>query len=73
MVVKCEYTFNDLYDNSWAGAKDTLNVIIENNKEQELMDYLDEIFDEVDATQLNDYLWFDSYYILYDLGIDMED
>ena len=73
MLVKCEYTFNDLYDNSWSGAVDTLNTIIENEKQDELMSHLEDIFDEVDSTALNDYLWFDSDYIFECLGIDNED
>ena len=73
MVVKCEYTFHDLYDNSWAGAINTLNTIVENDKEDELMDFLEEIFDEVTDVQLNDFLWFDSDYIFEYLGIENED
>ena len=73
MIVKCEYTFYDLYDNSWSGAINTLNTIVENDKEDELMDFLEEIFDEVTDVQLNDFLWFDSDYIFEHLGIENED
>ena len=73
MVVKCEYTFHDLYDSSWSGAINTLNTIVENDKEDELMDFLEEIFDEVTDVQLNDFLWFDSDYIFEHLGIENED
>ena len=73
MIVKCEYTFHDLYDNSWSGAINTLNTIIENDKEDELMDFLEQIFDEVTDVQLNDFLWFDSDYIFEHLGIENED
>ena len=73
MIVKCEYTFHDLYDNSWSGAIDTLNTIIENKKQDELMEHLEEVFDEVNDVELNDYLWFDSDYIFECLGIENED
>ena len=73
MIVKCKYTFHDLYDNSWSGAIDTLNTIIENEKQDELMEHLEDVFDEVNDVELNDYLWFDSDYIFECLGIDNED
>ena len=58
---------------SHIGAINTLNTIIENDKEDELMDFLEEIFDEVTDVQLNDFLWFDSDYIFEHLGIENED
>lgn len=75
MLVKREYGFNDLYENSWAGAIDTLNVIIENNLEEELMQHLEEVFyeDIPTVTELNDYLWFESKYIYESLGITEEE
>ena len=74
MKVAVEYDFYDLYNNSWGGAISTLDIILDHHKENELMQHLEEVFgDIVDATQLNDYLWFDSYYLLYDLDIDVED
>jgi hypothetical protein len=74
MKISREYNFNDLYKNSWAGAIDTLNIIIYNNKEDELMELLEKMFFEQipTETEVNDYLWF-SDYIFECLGIDVED
>ena len=75
MLIAREYNFNDLYENSWAGAIDTLDIIIKNDMESELMEHLEEIFAEQipTATEVNDYLWFESDYIFEYLGIDIED
>ena len=74
MLVKREYTFNDLFENSWSGAVDTLKVIIDNDKESELMYLLEVIFEgEADETELNDFLWFESDYIFECLEINIED
>ena len=74
MLVKREYTFNDLFENSWSGAVDTLKIIIDNDKESELMDLLEVIFEgEADETELNDFLWFESDYIFECLEINIED
>ena len=70
-----EYDFNDLYRNSWSGAINTLDTIIKNDMENELMEHLEEIFDNQipTETEVNDYLWFESDYIYECLGIDVED
>ena len=70
-----EYDFNDLYENSWSGAIDTLDTIIKNDMENELMEHLEEIFDNQipTETEVNDYLWFESDYIYECLGIDVEE
>ncbi len=74
MLVKREYDFDDLFNNSWSGAIDTLKVIIDNDKESELMDFLEVIFEgEADATELNDFLWFESDYIFESLDINIEE
>ena len=71
MYVKREMGFNDLKNNSWSGAVNTLNKIEEEGKEDELMDYLESILEEVpDETELNDYLWFDADQIFEDLGMN---
>ena len=71
MKVSREYSFYDLYNNSWSGAINTLKVVIDNNKEDEWMNHLEEIFEGVvDATELNDYLWFNDYDIFNELGIE---
>ena len=74
MLVKKEYDFYDLFENSWTGAIDTLKVIIDNDKESELMDFLEEIFEgEAEETQLNDFLWHESDYIYECLNINIEE
>ena len=75
MKIVREYNFNDLYENSWSGAIDTLDTIIKNDMENELMEHLEEIFDIniPTATEVNDYLWFESNYIYECLGINVED
>ena len=75
MKIVREYNFNDLYENSWSGAIDTLDTIIKNDMENELMEHLEEIFDNQipTETEVNDYLWFESDYIYECIGIDLED
>ena len=75
MKIVREYDFNDLYENSWSGAIDTLDTIIKNDMENELMEHLEEIFDNQipTETEVNDYLWFESDYIYECLGINVED
>ena len=75
MKIIREYDFNDLYENSWNGAINTLDTIIKNDMENELMEHLEEIFDNLipTETEVNDYLWFESDYIYECLGIDVED
>ena len=77
LVVKTinEYDKNDFYnlfENSWSGAKDTLEDIIKAEKEEEFMQYLDEEFgaDEVGDTELNDFIWFERNTIYDYLGLD---
>ena len=75
MKIVREYNFNDLYENSWSAAINTLDTIIKNDMENELMEQLEEIFDNQipTETEVNDYLWFESDYIYECLGIDLED
>ena len=75
MYIKKEYDFNDLKNNSWSGAINTINTIEEHNKENALMELLEELFFETipDETQINDFLWFDSDYIFETLGIKTEE
>ena len=72
MYVKKEYDFNDLKRNSWSGAIATLEIIEKNNKEEELMQLLEDVFcDNIpDETQLNDFLCFDDEYIFESLEIE---
>ena len=77
LVVKTinEYDKNDfsrLYDNSWSGARQTLDDIRNADLEEEFMQYLDEMFgaDEVGNTELNDFIWFERDTIYDYLGLD---
>ena len=78
LVVKTinEYGENDFYnlfENSWSGARDTLEDIIKAEKEEEFMQYLDEVFgadDEVEDTTINDFIWFKRDTIYDYLGLD---
>lgn len=78
IVVKTinEYDTNDFYnlfENSWSGARDTLEDIIKAEKEEEFMQYLDEVFcdsDEITDTELNDFIWFERDTIYENLGLD---
>lgn len=77
LVVKTinEYDKNDfsrLYDNSWSGARQTLDDISNADLEEEFMQYLDEEFgaDEVGDTELNDFIWFERNTIYDYLGLD---
>ena len=75
ITVKNEMSFEDLKNNCWSGAVDTLQVIEENGKEEELMLLLDEIFLESipTMTEVNDFLWFDDEMIYESLGIIEEE
>lgn len=72
MYVKTKMSFNDLMNECWSGATDTLETIEEAGKEEELMDYLESMFpDTPDLTEINDFLWFEDETIFSDLGIDI--
>lgn len=58
----------------WSGAVDTYKAIEEADKLDELESLLEELYpDGIEETQLNDLLWFDDEWILYNLGISEED
>ena len=70
MYIKQDMGFNDLMNNCWSGAIDTLKTIEEHDKEDELMQLLEDAFDECpDITRINDYLWFSDEDIFECLGI----
>ena len=78
LVVKTinEYGENDFYnlfENSWSGARDTLEDIIKAEEEEEFMQYLNEVFgteEELTDTELNDFIWFSRDEIYENLGLD---
>lgn len=74
MYIKQDMDFNDLMNNCWSGAINTLNTINEWNKEDELMEHLKDVFDSYfdnipTMTEVNDYLWFEDEAIFEALGI----
>ena len=59
---------------AWAGAVDTKQVIIDNNKETDFEFLIEELYPEgIDETQLNDILWFESEWIYKNLDIREDD
>ena len=76
ITVKTELSFSDLQGQCWSGAVNTLNTIYENDKENEFMNLLNELFaddDDCSLTTINDFLWFDNEYIFECLDISDED
>ena len=62
-------SFEQLYEQSWAGALNVLLEIKMAGKQDELMIHLDSVFEEaVDEIMLNDYIWFESDKIYEALG-----
>ena len=77
MFIKKETEINDFYqieEMAWSGAVDTLDSIIEANKEEEFMQLLEDVFgmdaEIPDETSVNDFIWFESDYIFERLGLD---
>ena len=68
MKVYQEISFEDF--DAWSGAVDTKEKIIDAGKAEEFEALVEELFPNgIDATELNDFLWFDDDYILEILGI----
>ena len=73
MEVITEYgNYWDLKDHSWSGALDTLADIEKADKEDELMQHLEEVFAERTPTdtEVNDYLWHDREYVYEAVGLN---
>ena len=59
---------------AWSGAVDTKKKIISAGMTEEFDNLIDELYpDGIDATQLNDLLWFDNEWIFEQLGIEEEE
>lgn len=71
-VIKEISDFWDLKDNSWSGALDTLKDIENADKEDELMQHLEDVFyDETPSeTTVNDYLWHNREQVYEALGLN---
>lgn len=73
MEIKKEYnSFYEIEEMVWSGAVDTLNSIVEADKEDEFMALLEEVFwDETPTdTEVNDFIWFETDFIFEHLGLD---
>ena len=71
-VIKDIGNYWELKENSWSGALDTLADIEKADKEQELMDFLEEFFADKTPTEseVNDLLWFEREYIYENIGLN---
>lgn len=74
MEIKSDFDFRRLQNNCWSGAIDTLNTIYNNDKEDELMQLFEMIFEDdiPTLTEVNDLLWFEDEWIFEMLGIDTD-
>ena len=73
MEVITEYgNYWDLKEHSWSGALDTLAHIEKADKEEELMQHLEDMFADRTPTdtEVNDYLWHDREYVYEALGLN---
>ena len=72
MEIRMDVGINELYDMSWSGGRDTLDDIFDHDKEEELMNLLEEVFfDEIPSdTEVNDFLWFERDMIYERCGLD---
>ena len=75
MFIKKEINnFEEIAEMVWSGAVDTIDSIVEADKEDEFMDLLENIFWDEDnmptETELNDYIWFETDFIFENLGLD---
>lgn len=74
MYIKQDMDFNDLMNNCWSGAIDTLKTIEEHDKEEELIEFLEGYFyDTPTITEVNDLLWFEDDYVFFELGISEDE
>ena len=72
-VIKEINDFNDLMENSWSGAIDTLRDIENANLEEEFMENLENVYflgETPTDTELNDFIWFERDTIYSDLGLN---
>ena len=75
MEVKKDCGFSELQETCWSGAVNTLNTISKHDKEDEFMQYLEEVFsgDIPTETEVNDFIWFEDDAIFEELDINLED
>ena len=72
MLIKTETNLRNF--KAWSGATKTKNLILDAGLEEEFEMLIDELYPEgLTDTELNDLLWFDSDWILENLGIKEEE
>lgn len=75
MWIKEEVTSIQLGERLWSGAVSTWEEICNAGKEEEAMQYFEELFGEdgaIDLTTINDILWMDSDNLMEYLGLNKE-
>ena len=73
MLITREYEGIENFD-AQSGARYTKDKIIEEGKADEFDNFVESYFDdEVDETELNDFLWFKDELIFEELGISSDD
>lgn len=64
--------FDDIQNNTWGNATNTLEEVQNHGKENDLMELLDIVYpDGVDEVELNDFLGYEDAYIFQNLDIDL--
>ena len=72
MLIKTETNLRNF--KAWSGAIETKKIILDAGLEEEFEMLIDELYPEgLTDTELNDILWFDSGWILENLGIKEEE
>lgn len=73
ITVKQEMDFDDIRNSAWGQAVEVLDEIYKAGMENELMEYLEDIFNEgVDITELNDLLAYDWEWVYSQIGMPLE-
>ena len=73
ITVKQEMDFDDIRKSAWGQAVEVLDEIYKAGMENELMTYLEDIFNEgVDRTELNDLLAYDWEWVYSQIGMPSE-
>ena len=66
--------FDILYEQSWGQAVEVLDEISNANMEEELMDFLEDLYPEgADAIELNDLLAYDWEWVYSQIGMPIDD
>ena len=73
ITVKQEMEFDDIRKSAWGQAVEVLDEIYKVGMQNELMEYLEDIFNEgVDRTELNDLLAYDWEWVYSQIGMPLD-